>query len=195
MTTIVVADARNANGNLETNRLSVELKIMSEPISEAEIKELVVKLSDEDALARQSAREKLVEIGTHDVTRALIIALNDPRQQVRWESAKALVGIGDPIAASALVHHLNDTDSDVRWLAAEGVAELGEAGLLATLNAAIRNANETEFCRSVHHAFKEFKKHGTHRDKLDDVMKACEKSEPAVHLPVAALKVIEQICD
>ena len=163
-------------------------------ISAEEIEALVAKLSDSDGVVRQKAREGLVAAGTHDVTRALIIVLNDPRKHTRWEAAKALVAIGDPIAASALTHHLRDEDSDVRWLAAEGVAELGEAGLKATLNASIRHSGDSVFCQAAHHAFKEFKKHGTHADKLDDVMKACETPEPGIHVPLEAFKVLEAIC-
>jgi len=81
----------------------------------------------------------------------------------------------------------------VRWLAAEGDAELGEDGLLSTLYAAIRHAREPEFCKAAHHAFKEFKRHATHADKLDEVIKACEMSEPGVHVPVAAFKLLQQI--
>ena len=157
------------------------------------IKELVIKLGDSDGVVRKKSREELVAIGSHDVTRALVIALNDHRRDVRWEAAKALVQIGDTIAAPALTHHLHDEDPEVRWLAAEGVAELGEAGLLSTLSSAIRHARDPEFCKAAHHAFKEFKRHLTHEDKLDEVIKACEASEPGVHLPVAAFKVLQLI--
>ena len=167
-------------------------------LSVKEINALVSKLSSSDGIVAQKAREDLITAGTagnHDVTRALIVALDDLRQPTRWEAAKGLVAIGDPIAAPALTHHLHDEDGDVRWLAAEGVAELGEPALKATLNAAIRHSHDADFCKAALHAFKEFQRHGTHADKLDEVMKACEMSEPGVHVPVAALKVLEQICD
>ena len=162
-------------------------------INAAKIEELTVKLAATDGVERQKAREELVAAGGHDVTRAMVVALNDHRRDVRWEAAKALVDIADPIAASALTHHLHDEDSEVRWLAAEGVAELGEPGLLSTLSATIRHASDSEFCKAAHHALKEFKRHSTHSDKLDDVIKACEMSEPGVHLPVAAYRVLQQI--
>ena len=165
---------------------------MSE-ISDTKIEELVAKLGNTDGVERQKAREELVEAGGHNVTRALVISLNDHRRDIRWEAAKALVKIGDPIAAPSLTHHLHDEDREVRWLAAEGVAELGEPGLLSTLNAAIRHASDPEFCKAAHHAFKEFKRHATHADKLDDVIKSCEKNEPGVHVPVAAYRVLQQI--
>ena len=163
-------------------------------LSAKDIEALISKLSDSDEKVRHDARETLVAASSHDVTRALVVALDDHKQYTRWEAAKALVAIDDPIAASALTHHLHDDDADVRWLAAEGVAELGEAGLKATLNAAIRHAHNAEFCKAAHHAFKEFKRHGTHKDKLDDLIKACEMSEPGVHVPGTALKVLKQIC-
>ena len=159
------------------------------------IKELVAKLGDSKGSERLKSREELVAIGSHDVTRALVIALNDHRRDVRWEAAKALVQIGDPIAAPALTHHLHDEDPEVRWLAAEGVAELGEAGLLSTLSASIRHARDSEFCKAAHHAFKEFKRHATHKHELEDVIKACETSEPGVHLPVAAFKLLQEISE
>jgi HEAT repeat protein len=162
-------------------------------VNDSKIENLVSKFSDEDGLIREQARNELVEIGSTDVTRALVIELNDPRRDVRWEAGKSLISIGDPIAASALVHHLSDENGDIRWLAAEGLSVLGRAGLLATLNASMRNAQSSEFCHAAHHAFKKFKKIRQYAEILDPVIDACEASEPGVSLPVAAYQVLQQI--
>ncbi len=158
-----------------------------------DIEQLVDKLCADDGATRMKAREQLVKMGGIDVTRALMIEMNDPRRDVRWEAAKALVAIADPIAASALAHHLSDQDGDIRWLAAEGLAELGEPGLLVVLNASMRQASGSDFCKAAHHAFKEFRKHRVHSEQLDKVIEACEASEPGVSLPVAAYEALQQI--
>jgi HEAT repeat protein len=158
-----------------------------------EIEKLIHELVEGDSDSRPQARAALIEIGSPDVTRALVFELNDPRRDVRWEAAKALVSIADPIAAPALVLHLQDEDADIRWLAAEGLASLGEAGLLATLNAAIRNASNSDFCKAAHLAFKELKKYGYHSELLDPVIESCESTAPGVSLPVSAYKLLRQI--
>ena len=161
--------------------------------NESEINNLIAQLSNQDGMQRQKAREELVALGGIDVTRALIIELSDPRRDVRWEAGKALIEIADPIAAPSLVRQLLDEDGDIRWQAAGGLATMGEPGLLVTLNAAIRHAGNSEFCDAAHHAFKEFRKAGVHRQVLEPVMEACDGNEPGVALPVAAYKVLEQI--
>lgn len=158
-----------------------------------EIDELISQLGDSEGSTRAKARERLVEMGGIDVTRALIHELNDPRRDVRWEAAKALVSVADSIAAPALVQHLSDEDGDIRWLAAEGLAELGKPGLLATLNAATRHASDPEFCKAVHHSLKEFSRHGIQAHNIAPVIKACECSEPGVSLPVAAFEALNRI--
>ena len=165
----------------------------SQTDSAESLKQLVKQLESEDGLARGDAREKLVKLGGHEVTRALIFELNDPRRNVRWEAAKALISIADPTAAPALVQHLNDEDEDIRWLAAEGLGRLGDAGLLATLNATIRNSSDGEFCAAAHHAFKEFAKHGTHAEAMQSVLRAFASAEPGVAIPVAAFEAIREI--
>ncbi len=161
--------------------------------TEASIEQLVAQLDNNDGVARGAARDKLVKLGGHDVTRALIFELNDPRRNVRWEAAKALIAIADPVAAPALVLHLGDEDHDIRWLAAEGLGRLGDAGLLATLNATIRNSSDSDFCDAAHHAFKEFAKHEIHAEAIEPVIKACGSSVPGTKLPVAALEAIQKI--
>ncbi len=161
--------------------------------NQSKIAQLIEQLENEHVAVRSKARDTLVEIGGHGVIRALVYELNDPRRDVRWEAAKALSSIADPIAAPALVQLLQDEDDDTRWLAAEGLAKLGNAGLLATLNASTRNASDTQFCRAAHHAFKEFSKHSVHGKNLTSVIEACESAEPGVALPVAAYQALQQI--
>ena len=171
---------------------SLEMETNSS-VEQTKIQGLIKQLWDSDGATREKARGELIEIGGPDVTRALIIELNDPRRDVRWEAGKALISIADPIAAPALVNHLMDEDGDIRWLAAEGLAVLGIPGLLATLNASTRHASDNDFVEAVHHAFKQFKKHGIHAKKLDPVVDACEHNEPGVGLPVEAYKLLQEL--
>lgn len=161
--------------------------------NQSNIEQFIEQLENEQASTRRQARENLVQIGGYDVIRALIYELNDPRRNVRWEATKALSSIADPISAPALVQLLLDENDDIRWLAAEGLAMLGDAGLLATLRASMRNASDTAFCRAAHHSFKEFSKHGVHSKDVTPVIEACESAEPGVALPVAAYRALQQI--
>ena len=161
--------------------------------NQSKIDQLIEQLENEDSAVRSKAREELVEIGGHDVTRALVYEMNDPRRDVRWEAAKALSLIVDPIAAPVLAQHLQDEDDDIRWLAADALALFGNAGLLATLNASTRNASDTQFCLAAHHAFKAFSKHSVHSKDITPVIAACESAEPGVALPVAAYQALLRI--
>ena len=80
----------------------------------SQLSRLTGQLADQDAVVREQPREELIQIGGHDVTRALVTALIDPRTHVRWEAAKSLQAIADPVAAAALMHVLDDDDADVR---------------------------------------------------------------------------------
>jgi len=146
-------------------------------------------LGNQDSKVRQKAREQLVEVGDHDVTRALVGELVDPRKQVRWEVAKALIEIADPVAAPALVHALDDEDSDVRWMAGEGLIALGKSGLLAVLSGVTKQARSLDFCKAAHHVLHDLKLHGD-EETIAPVLEALASSEPAVTAPPAALHAL-----
>lgn len=159
---------------------------MTENKSEAEtIADLINGLSNEDPVIRQKSREKLVDIGDHEVTRALVQELIDPRQQVRWEAAKALTAIADPIAAPALMHALDDKDVDVRWVAGEGLIALGNIGLMTVLSGLTKRAESIDFCKAAHHVLHDLRRKG-YAETVNPVLQSLEKSEPEVTAPPAA---------
>jgi hypothetical protein len=147
--------------------------------------ELIEQLAEESPVARQSARDELVQLNGHDATRALVAELVDPRAHVRWEAAKALAAIADPIAAHGLTRALDDEDRDVRWVAAEGLIVLGKTGLMTVLSGLTKRAQSTAFCRSAHHVLREMRSRG-YADVVAPVLGALEGPEPGVGAPPAA---------
>jgi hypothetical protein len=145
----------------------------------------VTDLANEDAVARQSAREFLVALGTNEVTAALVAELNDPREHVRWEAAKALAALKAPVSAPALVDALDDDNGDVRWLAAEALVALGQTGLMAVLSGLTKRAGSTAFCRSAHHVLHDCSKVGDAK-AIAPVLVALDGPEPGVCVPPAA---------
>lgn len=161
-------------------------------MNDSKIAHLITQLANPDPAYRQASREELVQLGGHEVTRALVAELNDPRQIVRWEAAKALLALADPIAAPALLHMLEDRDPDVRWVSAEGLVALGETGLCTVLSGLTRRARSIEFCAGAHQVLHDLK--GKVRAEiLMPVLAALEGSEPAVLAPVAAFAALEQL--
>lgn len=154
---------------------------------ETVITRLTRQLADENAVVREQSRNELIQLGGHDVTRALVTALIDPRTQVRWEAAKALQVIADPVAAPALMHVLDDEDADVRWVAAEALIALGQIGLLTVLSGLMKRAGSIAFCKSAHNVLHEMNTYG---DSVAEVLKSLEHSEPAVTAPPAAYKAL-----
>ena len=136
-------------------------------------------------MIRQTARDELVLLDGHEVTRALVAELIDPRAHVRWEAAKALAAIADPIAAHGLTHALDDEDRDVRWVAAEGLIVLGKTGLMTVLSGLTK--------RAVHRFLPErpscFVGNAScgYADVVAPVLGALEGPEPGVGAPPAAI--------
>lgn len=152
-----------------------------------EIKRLTEQLGDEDAVVRQQSRHDLIDLGGHDVTRAMIPALIDTRTQVRWEAAKTLLAIADTVAAPALMNALDDEDVDVRWIAAEALVALGHIGLLTVLNGLTKRASSVAYCQSAHHVLHETKAYG---DLIAPVLETLEQSDAAIKAPPAAYKAL-----
>jgi len=152
-----------------------------------EIHRLIEELGDKAPVVREKSREKLIQLGGHNVTRALVIALLDPRTQVRWEAAKSLQAIADPVTAPALMNAMDDEDPDVRWVAAEGLSALGEVGLRTLLSGLIKRAGTIVFCHAAHHALHEMK---AYAKVVAPVIEALGQSEPAVFAPSAAYDVL-----
>jgi hypothetical protein len=159
---------------------------VSNPIrTTIDVDSLVTDLANEDPVARQTARESLVALGSNEVTAALVAELTDPREHVRWEAAKALTALKAPVSAPALVHALDDDNRDVRWLAAEGLVALGKTGLMAVLSGLTKRANSTAFCRRAHHVLHDCSQEGNSK-AIAPVLVALDGPEPGVCAPPAA---------
>lgn len=147
------------------------------------LNELVVLLGDASAINRELARNKLIEIGDHNVTDALAAALLNPCPSIRLEAAKALREIRDPSTAVALAHALDDEESDIRWVAGEALIGLGMIGLQAVLSDLTKRAGSVAYCKSAHHVLNNLKHLS---DLVRPVIKSLECSQPGVTAPPAA---------
>ncbi len=151
--------------------------------------DLIEELSSKDPVVRGRSRQKLVEIGGHQVTRALVRELIDPRKHVRWEAAKALTAIADPVAAPGLMHALDDKDVDVRWVAGEGLIALGGIGLMTVLSGLTKRAESLDSYKGAHHVLHDLRPKG-YAQIVEPVLQALETSEPEITTPLAAYEAL-----
>ena len=152
------------------------------------VAELVLNLSSENAIERQSARDRLVSIGGQAVPE-LIKCLADPQRQVRWEAAKSLGKIADPIASTALVGALEDKDGDVRWLAAVGLSAMGRGGLRPLLAALIEQSDSDWLREGAHHVCHELVRTAD-GEFLKPLLDALNTPEPELTVPGTAYSVL-----
>jgi len=148
---------------------------------------LIGVLSGNDGLARQEARESLVDIGRPAVaplTEAL--AAPDSNYRLRWEAAKALSQLEDPEAAPVLVNALEDESFGVRWLAAEGLISLGQDALAPLLEALVQCSDSAVLREGAHHVLRMLNESDLHSQLVAPVLAALEDVEPIVQVPVAA---------
>jgi hypothetical protein len=152
---------------------------------------LVATLGDSNGIARQHARQALVEIG-HPAVPALVTALESPQEQVRWEAAKALSDIGAAEAAPSLVLALEDREFSVRWLAAEGLVAIGHRSIVPVLEALVERGGHQWLREGAHHVLKSLSKRGSH-EALAPVLAALDGVEPALVVPPAAKTALKTL--
>jgi HEAT repeat protein len=160
---------------------------LASAIDSADIPALIATLAGNDGLARQRAREALVNIGKPAVV-PLMKALEAPKSDfdLRWEAAKALSELEDPAAAPALIKTLEEDSSfSVRWLAAEGLIALGGDGLPPLLEALVKRSNSASLREGAHHVLRMLNE-GDLRSQIAPVLAALEDVEPILEVPVAA---------
>ena len=145
---------------------------------------LLATLGDTDGLARQRAREALVDVGQAAVP-ALRTALASPREQVRWEAAKALSEIAAPESAPDLVMTLEDREFGVRWIAAEGLVAIGHRSIEPLLAALVERGDRQWLRDGAHHVLKALSKRGSY-EAIAPVLVALEGMEPELVVPPAA---------
>jgi HEAT repeat protein len=162
-------------------------------IDSADIPALIGTLAGNDGLARQRARESLVDIGQPAVAPLMrALAAPDSNEHLRWEAAKALSELEDPEAAPVLVSALEDSTFGVRWLAAEGLISLGRDGLAPLMKALIRHSESTWLQDGAHHVLRVLNGTGLHSE-IAPVLAALEDIEPIVGVPVAAHAALDAL--
>ena len=119
-------------------------------INNQDIDSLIKTLKSKDGIARQRARNTLVEIGEPALD-ALIEAFKIKEEPMHWEVAKALSRIGTSRAAQVLVDALEDHDFSVRWIAAEGLIHIGYTGLIPLLEALRKKIDSVWLREGGHH--------------------------------------------
>ena len=151
-------------------------------------------LAGDESLARQQARQSLVDIGKPAVA-PLMKALKSPESNfhLRWEAAKALSELEDPAAAPALIRALEDDDNfSVRWLAAEGLIALGRDGLAPLLKALVKRSNSASLREGAHHVLRMLDEGDLHY-QVAPVLAALEDIEPVLEVPVAAHAALDAL--
>jgi HEAT repeat protein len=170
---------------------SQQLNSGEEPCLGRLVNSLIARLTCEDGVERQIARQRLVSIGEPAVP-SLIRCLSDPRRQARWEAAKALRGIRDPISATALVNALEDKDFGVRWVAAAGLSALGRDALWPLLSALLERPDSDELRHGVHHVCHDLVQTEV-GPIVRPVLKALNQLEPEIAVPQAAYDALNRL--
>lgn len=134
---------------------------------------LISDLASDDMLAREKARNALIDIGTPAVDYLAELAYTK-RDIVRWEAVKTLGEIADPDSIPVLVDSLEDDNSGIRWLAAEGLIRLGRAAIAPLLLALIQRPNSMRLRQGLHHVFQDIEQ-GQLRDEMKPLLIALRK--------------------
>jgi HEAT repeat protein len=157
-----------------------------------DINSLIAEFTCDDVIKCQTARRKLVDMGSAAVE-TLVKELSNKRHWVRWEAAKALGQIGDKAAAEALVKALEDNEFDVRWLAAEALINIGRDSLEPLLTALADHGDKSLSLRQgAHHVLHDMNRGGWDRI-LKPVMAAVEDIAPPVEVLQVAGKALNAL--
>lgn len=165
--------------------------------TQEDIDNLISQLDSSDGLIAQHARHSLIRIGGPAV-KALVEAFENNRDsRLHWEAAKALSQIGSPEATQSFIRALQDDNFGVRWLAAEGLITIGRPAVKPLLKALESQADSVRLREGAHHVLHDMV-HQLYVDKqmrqhLRPVLDALNGVEPAMGVPVAAQKALQQI--
>jgi HEAT repeat protein len=159
---------------------------------ENDIDSLIADFTCDDVIKCQTARRKLVNMGSAAVE-PLVRGLSNKRHWVRWEAAKALGQIGDKAAAEALVKALEDDEFDVRWLAAEALITIGRDALEPLLTALADYGDESPLLRQgAHHVLHDMDRRGLGKI-LKPVMASVEDVAPSVEVLQVAKRALDAL--
>lgn len=161
--------------------------------SPARISTLIAAFASNYGSVRETARQRLVDIGRPAVV-PLTEALASGDIQTRWEAAKALGEIADPAAAPALACALHDDEFGIRWLAAEGLILIGPEALQPLLQALIENSGSPLLRQGAHHVLRALSiSRGSLKRTLQPVLVALDGPEPALEVPLAAGNTLDAL--
>ncbi|MCD4746948.1 MAG: HEAT repeat domain-containing protein [Bacteroidales bacterium] len=118
-------------------------------VSSEDIKELINKLTDNNGMVRQQARETLVSMD-NKVTQDIINILQTSNYRLKWEAVKTLEQIADPDSIPAFIELLDDETSEIRWMAAKGLIKTGSLSVKPILNKLLDKA-DIIFIQGAHH--------------------------------------------
>jgi HEAT repeat protein len=159
---------------------------------ENDIDSLVADFTCDDVIKCQTARRKLVGMGSAAVD-ILVKELTNKKHWVRWEAAKALGQIGDKSAAEALVKALEDAEFDVRWLAAEALIKIGRGSLELLLKALADHGDKSLSLRQgSHHVLSDMYR-GDLNEILQPVIASVEDVAPSIEVLQTAKKALEAL--
>jgi HEAT repeat protein len=159
---------------------------------ENDIDSLVADFTCDDVIKCQTARRKLVGMGSAAVE-PLVKELSSKKHWVRWEAAKALGQIGDMAAAEALVKALEDAEFDVRWLAAEALITIGRGSLEPLLKALADHGDKSLSLRQgAHHVLNDMDL-GDLNVVLQPVITSVEDVAPSIEVLQAAKKALDNL--
>jgi hypothetical protein len=158
------------------------------------LKNMISDLSSSNDFIRLKARRELLEAGKPAYA-SLLQALKHRNCLVRWEVVNILGATGDPELAPALVGALEDREFEVRWVAAEALTRImGKGGLKTLFQALIEHADSAFLREGAHHVFHKLSQgdlNGELRVLLTPILIALESREPAVEIPLVALRSME----
>ena len=117
----------------------------------ATIEALINDLGSKDGIARQKARNALVQIGLPAMESLTVAFETKKNAYAHWEAAKAISAIGGPEAVRPLLRALSDDDFSIRWIATEGPIAVGAIALESLAKVLVSEEPPPFFYESSHH--------------------------------------------
>jgi HEAT repeat protein len=167
-------------------------KIIETKFTKEELQENIEHLEDPASYTRRRARWDLVLAGAESIPMLEEVVRHNESVLARKEAVKALGEIQDPLAVPILVSALEDHSYDVRWDAAVGLIEHCEDSLIPLFEALKTDFGSPVLREGAHHVLRVLRKKMANQ-QVEDVYAALESSAPAVRLPWAVNRALEEL--